>query len=162
MTPEQTVIETQILYANLVDYWYQVDIHGGVGVSEMYTPDGVFRGSLKPLVGRAAIQQFYDWRLERGPRTARHVVTNFRAKFANETHAETYCIMLLYAADGEPILPSAAPILISDMIDTWVKGTDGKWLVADRNFVSIFVDREAVSSSAMAKSMSTSPFADQT
>ena len=161
MTPEQTIIETQILYGRLVDYWYRVDHHGGVGVSDMYMPDGVFRGSLKPLVGRAAIQQFYDWRLERGPRTARHVVTNFRAEFQDADHATSMCIMLLYAADGEPVLPSAAPILISDMIDAWVRDADGTWLVADRNFVSIFVDREAVTSSAMAKSMSTSPFADR-
>ncbi len=159
MTPEQRVIETQILYANLVDYWYRVDIQGGIGVSEMYTEDGVFRGSLKPLVGRGAIQQFYDWRLERGPRTARHVVTNFRAAFEDDTHATSYCIMLLYAADGTPVLPSAPAILISDLIDKWVKGTDGNWLVADRNFVSIFIDRAAVQNSAMAKSMDSSPFA---
>lgn len=139
MTPERRAIETSVLYMNMADYWYEVDLKGGAGVSQMYTEDGIFHGGGKPLVGRAAIEQFYTWRTNRGARTSRHVITNFRAEFADETHATTYSIMLLYAADGAPILPTAPPIMITDLIDRCVKGADGKWLYAERTFVPLFM-----------------------
>ena len=85
MTPEQRATATQLLYMNMIDYWYEVDMKGGAGVSEMYAEDGIFHGGPgKPLVGRAAIEQFYTWRQDRGARTSRHVITNFRAEFADE------------------------------------------------------------------------------
>ena len=144
MTPEDRAIATQVLYMNMVDYWYQVDLHGGAGVSEMFTDEGIFHaGPGKPLVGRAAIQQFYSWRKDRGERTARHVVTNFRADFADDTHATTYGVMLLFAADGKPVLPAAPPIMIADMIDRCVKGDDGRWRYVERNFVPLFMGGEA-------------------
>jgi hypothetical protein len=59
MTPEQRAAATQVLYMNMIDYWYEVDMKGGAGVSEMYVEDGIFNGGGKPLVGRAAIEQFY-------------------------------------------------------------------------------------------------------
>ena len=46
-------------------------------------------------------------RQDRGPRTSRHVITNFRADFSDDAHATTYCVMMLLAADGTPVLPSA-------------------------------------------------------
>jgi len=139
LTPERRAIETQVLYGNMVDYWYEVDMKGGAGVSEMYLEDGIFNGGGKPLVGRAAIEQFYTWRKDRGARTSRHVITNFRAEFADETHATTYCVMMLYAAAGAPILPTAPPIIITDLIDRCVKCEDGKWRYAERTFVALFM-----------------------
>lgn len=139
MTPEQRALETQILYANLVDYWFEVDMKGGGGVSRMYTEDAVFHGGGKPLIGREAIEQFYGWRRDRGDRTSRHIVTNFRTEFADERNATSYCVMMLYAADGVPVHPTAPPIAITDMIDTHVKQDDGSWLVSDRKFVLLFM-----------------------
>jgi hypothetical protein len=140
VTPEERALETQLLYANMVDYWYQVDLHGGAGVAGMFVEDGVFHaGPGKPLVGRAAIQQFYSWRRDRGERTARHVVTNFRAEFADATHATTHGVMLLFAADGKPVLPAAPPIMIADMIDRCVKCDDGRWRYVERDFVPLFM-----------------------
>ena len=139
MTPERRAIETQVLYMNMIDYWYEVDLKGGAGVAEMYVEDGIFNGGGKPLVGRAAIEQFYAWRQDRGARTSRHVITNFRADFADETHATTYCVMLLHAADGAPILPTAPPIIITDLIDRCMKGDDGRWRYIERTFVPLFM-----------------------
>jgi len=139
VTPERRAIETQVLYMNMIDYWYEVDLKGGAGVSQMYVEDGIFNGGGKPLVGRAAIEQFYTWRTNRGTRTSRHVITNFRAEFTDETHATTYSIMLLYAADGAPILPTAPPIMITDLIDRCVKCDDGKWRYIERTFVPLFM-----------------------
>jgi len=140
LTPERRAIETQVLYMNMVDYWYEVDLKSGAGVSEMYVEDGIFHaGPGKALVGRAAIEQFYTWRKDRGARTVVHSVSNFRAFPDDETHATTYSVMLLYAADGTPILPSAPPIMITDLIDRCVKGDDGKWRYIERSFVPLFM-----------------------
>jgi len=140
VTPERRAIETQVLYMNMIDYWYQVDLNGGAGVSAMFVDDGIFHaGPGKPLVGRAAIDQFYSWRQDRGARTSRHVITNFRAEFSDDSHATTYCVMMLLAADGKPILPSAPPIMTTDLIDRCVKGDDGVWRYVERNFTPIFM-----------------------
>ena len=71
MTPEQRAIQTQVLYMNMVDYWHAVDLKGGAGVSQMYVEDGIFNGGGKPLVGRAAIEQFYSWRSDAHTRRIR-------------------------------------------------------------------------------------------
>ena len=140
MTPERRAIETQVLYMNMIDYWYEVDLRGGAGVSQMYVEDGIFHGGPgKPLVGRTAIEQFYTWRQDRGARTSRHVITNFRAEFTDETHATTYCVMMLYAADGTPVLPTAPPIIITDLIDRCVKCDDDRWRYLERTFVPLFM-----------------------
>ena len=140
MTPERRAIETQVLYMNMIDYWYEVDLNGGAGVAMMFVEDGIFHaGPGKPLVGRTAIERFYGWRQDRGARTSRHVVTNFRAEFTDDSHATTYCVMMLLAADGKPILPSAPPIMTTDSIDRCVKGDDGVWRYVERNFIPIFM-----------------------
>jgi hypothetical protein len=140
VTPERRAIETQVLYMNMIDYWYEVDLHGGAGVSRMYVEDGIFHaGPGKALVGREAIEQFYSWRQDRGARTSRHVITNFRADFADDTHASTYCVMMLLAADGKPVLPSAPPIMTTDLVDRCVKCDDGQWRIVERNFVPLFM-----------------------
>ena len=139
MTPEQRAAETQILYMNMIDYWYEVDLQGGAGVAQRYVEDGIFNGGGKPLVGRAAIEQFYTWRQDRGARTSRHVITNFRADFTDATHATTYCVMMLYASDGQPIHPTAPPNIITDLVDRCVKDADGKWLYVERTFVPLFM-----------------------
>ncbi len=143
MTPEQRALESQILYMNLVDYWYEVDIKGGAGVSAMYTEDCIFDGGGKPLVGREAIEQFYAWRRARGERTSRHVVVNFRAVFDDPTHATTHCVMMLHAADGPPVHPSMPAIMTTDLIDRCVKGEDGVWRCAERRFVALFMGGNA-------------------
>ena len=125
---------------NMIDYWYEVDLNGGAGVAQRYVEDGIFHaGPGKPLVGRAAIEQFYTWRQDRGARISRHVITNFRAEFADETHATTYCVMMLHAADGKPVLPSAPPIILADLIDRCVKCDDGEWRYIERTFVPLFM-----------------------
>lgn len=139
MTPEDRCRETQILQMNMVDYWYEVDLNGGLGVAErFYVEDGVFEGGGEPLVGRAAIEAFYSWRVGRGRRTSRHVIANFRAEFQDPRHATTHCVMMLYAADGAPVLPSTPPIIITDLIDECVKGEDGQWRYRRRTFVPLF------------------------
>ncbi len=159
MTPEERSRETQILLMNMVDYWYEVDLKGGLGVSERYVEDGIFEGGNEPLVGREAIEAFYRWRLGRGSRTSRHVVTNFRAEFHDERKATTHCVMLLWAADGVPVHPSTPPIMITDLIDECVKGDDGEWRYKRRTFVPLWQGEIAttVPPADLAKTYNTTP-----
>ena len=138
MTPQQRSAETQLLLMHMNDYWYEVDMKGGAGVSARFVEDGIFEGGGQPLVGRAAIEAFYGWRQARGTRTSRHVITNFRAEFSDARHATTSCVMMLYAADGAPVLPSTPPIMITDLIDQCVKCDDGEWRYLRRTFVPLF------------------------
>jgi hypothetical protein len=144
LTPEQRALETLVLQQNAIDYWHQVDLTGGAGVSARFTEDGIFHaGPGQPLVGRAAIEGFYSWRVDRGARTSRHLISNFRAEFTDDTHATTYCVMQVFAADGKPVHPSRPPILVADQIDHCLKGSDGRWRYLERDFTVLFMGGEA-------------------
>ncbi len=73
------------------------------------------------------------WREEQGPRLAVHSFTNFRAWFEGKDAAASTCYLFLYAANGERILPTHAPITISLASDSYRK-QDGRWLCTSRRF----------------------------
>lgn len=140
MTPAQRTAEIAALHQNAVDYWFRVDCEGGAGVSEMFCEGGVFHaGPGEPLVGRQAIEAFYAWRRDRGARTSRHVIANFHAAFDGPEKARTSCVMLLYASDGTPPHIGTNPAMVADMIDDCVKGADGVWRYARRNFAPLWM-----------------------
>jgi SnoaL-like domain len=117
----------QELTALVVDYWFDVDFNWGRGAAAFYVDDGLFAIGGSRMQGRDAIRDFYAWREGRGERTARHVVTNFRLDACSDNDATLRCILLLYAADGAPVLPSLPPILIADAVAQCVRGDDGRF-----------------------------------
>lgn len=140
MTPADRLHEIAQLRQNAIDYWFRVDHEGGAGVSEMFVEGGVFHaGPGAPLVGRAAIEGFYAWRRERGERTSRHIIANFHAAFAGERNARTCCVMLLYGTDGLPPHEGTGAAMVADMVDDCVKGDDGLWRYAKRDFVPLYM-----------------------
>lgn len=140
MTSAERLHEIAVLRQNAIDYWFRVDHHGGAGVSEMFLEHGVFHaGPGEPLVGRAAIEAFYAWRRGRGQRTSRHIVTNFHAAFDGPGKARTTAIMILYGTDGAPPHHGTGAAMIADMIDECVKGDDGLWRYARRDFTPLYL-----------------------
>jgi hypothetical protein len=140
MNQAERIREIAILQQNAVDYWYRVDYLGGEGVAEMFVPEGIFHaGPGDPLVGRDAIEAFYAWRGERGERTSRHVITNFHASFTSPANARTTCVMQLFASDGVPPHAGTHPAMVADMIDDCIKGEDGLWRFARRNFHALWM-----------------------
>ena len=141
MTPEQEQAIGLRLHHLEAAYWYDVDTNAGAGAQEFYAEDGVFDMGLgsKPHRGRSAVQQFYAWRRSRGARTARHLVTNFQVRVASPREATLLCIMSLYAADGEPILPSLPAIMIADIVAEYVRDDGGAWLVRLRTLKPVFM-----------------------
>lgn len=127
----------QALALQLADYWHEIDFNGGAGASAYYTEDAVFHGQFASYEGVARIQQFYDWRRERGPRLSVHSFTNFRAWFTGPDAAEATNFLMLYAGDGVRVLPTHPPITISLATDRYVQ-RDGRWLCTYRRFEHLF------------------------
>ena len=121
-----------------VNYWYEVDHNWGRNARAFYTPEGVFAIGDKIVASPDAIVDFYKWRESRGERVARHVVTNFRLGATQGARVTLECIMLLYAADGRPVLPSLPAIMIADVVSDCERGNDGTWRFASHRLIPIF------------------------
>ena len=94
----------QELQALLADYWHDIDANWGRNAGSYYTADAEFVGEAATYSGRAKIQEFYAWRVQQGPRLAVHAVNNFRVESAAADHARATWYLLLYAANGEPVM----------------------------------------------------------
>lgn len=129
---------THELYALLIDYWHDVDTNWGRNAPNYYTEDGVFEGPAASYVGREKIRAFYKWREDRGARTVVHSVHNFQVIPEGSDAATCHWFLMLYGADGKPVLPTHPPIQIAYMTDKCVKGGNGGWLVKYRKFENWF------------------------
>ncbi|PWC33571.1 nuclear transport factor 2 family protein [Azospirillum sp. TSO35-2] len=131
---ENRLALTQTLHTLLIDYWHDVDTNWGRNAPDYYTEDGVFVGSAASYEGREKIRAFYKWREDRGARTVVHAVQNFQAMFdGSPDRVLCHWFLLLYAADGKPVLPTHPPIQIAYMTDRLVM-TDEGWKVTYRRF----------------------------
>jgi hypothetical protein len=131
-------VEFQKLVKLEIDYWYEVDHNWGRCASPYYLPDGKFIIGDKTLAGVDAVANFYKWREGRGDRAARHVVTNFRLSEHGELRARFECILILYAADGRPPLPSNAPVMVADITSECERQPNGQWLYRSHALMPIF------------------------
>ena len=129
---------TQKLYALTVDYWHDVDTNWGRNAPNYYTPDGYFIGPAASYPGREKIRAFYKWREDRGARTVVHSVHNFQAFEEEPGKARCHWFLMLYAADGMPVLPSNPPIQIAYMTDHLVLDPQEGWQLTSRKFENWF------------------------
>jgi hypothetical protein len=125
------------LHALETEYWYEVDHNYGRSAPMFYEQDGTFAIGESVFSGRDEIAGFYEWREKRGDRTARHVIANPRVSPVTPDHARFECIMLLYAADGVPVLDSQPAVMIADIVTEYVR-VDGAWSVRARSLRPIF------------------------
>ena len=126
-----------------VDYWFEIDFNWGRTAHLLYVEDGTFVIGESRMEGRDAIAKFYGWREGRGARTARHVVTNFRLEKIAENTATLRCLLLLYAADGSPVLPSLPAILIADVLSECERCPDGRFRYRSHILIPVFMGGEA-------------------
>ena len=121
-----------------VDYWYDVDRLQGRNAHEFYVEGGVFTTSARTRTGRAAIAEFYRGRQDGRVRTARHVIANLRVAVQDHDNASADWILLLHAADGEPVLRSEPAIMIADVHDVCRREPDGRWRYVSRTITAVF------------------------
>jgi hypothetical protein len=133
ISPDRLAL-THELYALLVDYWHDVDTNWGRNAPDYYTPDGIFVGSAASYKGREKIRAFYKWREDRGARTVVHSIHNFQALPEGPDKATCHWFLMLYGADGKPVLPTHPPIQIAYMTDHLVRDPKEGWLVTYRRF----------------------------
>lgn len=138
MNRTERLLATQELQLLLSEYWHDVDTNWGRTAPDYYTENAEFVGADNAYVGREKIREFYKWRENRGQRTVVHAVTNFRAHFEGDDRATCTWYLLLWAADGAPILPTHAPITVSLMHDRMERTADGRWLCSYRRFETWF------------------------
>jgi uncharacterized protein (TIGR02246 family) len=127
----------QSIEALNAEFAWLIDHRNGVGVAELFAPDGVYDMSNQVYSGRGQIAQFYEARKARGRRAARHVFTNLHLTPEGPDRATGTVILTLYAYDGEPPYPAAA-ILIADYNDIYVRDRDGRWRYQSRTIVPVF------------------------
>lgn len=138
MTEAEQLFQRARIEVRLIDYWHDLDRNWGRNAASYYTQNASFGGPAESYQGREAITEYYTKREQRGERTTVHAVQNFRATFSDDKTAETQAYLIGYAAKGKPILPAAAPVVISMLHDRYEKQDDGIWLCADRNFEVLF------------------------
>jgi len=138
MDPRDTFTIAREIESNLIEYWHDVDTNWGATAHEFYTEDGSYTTSARTRQGRAAIAEFYSSRRDRGARISRHLVNNVRVKVIDENNATCNWVLVLYAADGEPVLASEVPNLIAEGQDICVREADGRWRCASRRLVPLF------------------------
>lgn len=128
------------LQALTIDFWHDVDMHGGKAAASYYTEDATFATSVREYQGRQAIQAFYESRRTRGARVSLHVVQNFRIELASADEVRCQYILSLFAADGEPVLPSRPAIMMAIANEAVVRQPDGQWLFSSRRLQPLFRD----------------------
>ena len=67
-----------------------------------------------------------------------HAVTNYRVQFEGDYRATCTWYLILYAADGKPVLPTHSPITVSLITDKMQREADGSWLCSYRKFETWF------------------------
>jgi hypothetical protein len=122
----------------LIEYWWDVDANGARQAPGFYTDDAVYQMCDHRMEGPAAVKAYYDYRAARGPRLVRHVLTNLRAEVRAADEASVLGVLTVYAADGVPVLPSAAPILVADNRCEFVRGADGVWRFRRHEIAALF------------------------
>lgn len=140
MDRKQMLEVRQDLEALAIEFWNEVDLNWGRNAHDYYVEHAVFTTSVRPICGRAAIQQFYASREARGARTSVHLVQNFCVMPASAHEVETRYVMSLHAADGVGVLPSKPAIMIAEVRETALRQDDGTWRYAARTIKALFRD----------------------
>ena len=134
-----------------VRHWCDVNLNAGKTVHELYVEDGIFAVGPQERRGRKAIREFYEARAKRGVRTARHILTNFRVlPGSRDSERRAIGIVSLHAGDKAPPLDSKPAVLISDLVNEYVREGDGVWRFKSHLLRPVFVGDDAFVKHALA------------
>lgn len=139
MTPREKLDIAGDLMALNAAYWHEVDRQKGANAHDFFTEDGLLTTTLRRIAGRTEIIAYYQWRQARETtRTTRHLIGNQHVEVQDASHATNDWILMLHAADRDPVLPSQPAMMIADVHDVCERGTDGCWRYASRTITAVF------------------------
>jgi hypothetical protein len=130
--------------------WYDIDCGDSTNVQWFFTEDAVLSFGGREIHGRQDIHEGYLQRAS-GDRLSRHVVSNVHVVRRDADSADVVNVLRLYAGNGEPVLPGASPLSVSDCHDRFVRQPDGSWLLASRLLSNLFVREGATFSEPPSK-----------
>jgi|GEM_PF-1936292 len=124
--------------------WFEIDHGDGSAASGFFTAAAELTFSRRTFRGTDEIDGVYSDRTARGPRVSRHLMSNFHILRYQTDLAEAVSALVLYAQDGEPPIPTTAPVLVADVFDRFVRvgepdGRGGRWLIAARRIENRFL-----------------------
>lgn len=140
MTSAELLALRRELEALAADYWHEVDILDGSAAPSYYTDDASFATSVREYRGRAAIEAFYSRRRDRGNRVSLHLMHNFRIEPEHDDRVHCHYAMSLFAADGQPVLPSRPAIMLCTVDEVVLRQADGAWRYQSRRVYPLFRD----------------------
>lgn len=143
MTEVDRIRLAQELGSVVVAIWFDIDHGDGSGVSAHFTRDAALTFSQRTFTGRHEIDRVYAARAGRGPRVARHVMTNLHVTAAGPGSASAVSMLCLFAQDGEPPRPTVTPAMVGDVVDDFVRD-GGRWLIRSRHIHQLFVAPDTV------------------
>ena len=110
----------------IVNYWAEVDLHGGGNAHGFYLADAVFAVGENRFEGQNKIRAFYAHRRRRGFSTTRHLISNLQVQPLAEGEVRAIGVLCLYRADGRPPFQGErAPMLIADLTAECVRVEEG-------------------------------------
>jgi len=136
LNPEQVqaIAEVQQL---INDWAYDLDLHEGVHISDLVTEDCVYVVRQAPRRGRAAVEKFYQERLESlssqptGVPTQRHTLSNLRVSFRSAGDVSiTFTLVYFTTAGMASGLNHADPAAVADVRMDCRRENDGHWRIA--------------------------------
>ncbi len=129
----------------LSEFAHRLDLDHGLRVHELFTEDGSYIIDGRPLTGHETIRSGYEQRAALGLRTGRHLFTNVLVQPDTADRVRVQSVLVLYADDGEPILPARPPLVVADFADVCVR-REGRWLFETRDLKTVFRDDRPVRS----------------
>jgi hypothetical protein len=120
------------------EFWSRVDLLSGTAAELLFTPEGEYSVDASSSKGRDAIRDAYQLRRDHGPRTSRHLSSNFRVVEWEPDRIVGASIVQIFAHDGTPPHP-AQPMIVADVEDV-IELHEGNWLYASRRLTTMFAD----------------------
>jgi hypothetical protein len=106
---------------------------------ELFVDDVYYTHGSRVSRGKAELEQVFRSRSATQPRTARHLYSGLKLTIESATRARGTSVCMTFGQYGEPPLSPAIPTLVADFVDTYVRGTDGRWRFQERHIHRIFV-----------------------
>lgn len=119
------------------DWAHELDVNNGLHIAQLLTEDCIYSVRGAPVIGRAAVAQFYKGRLETlsaqasGVPTQRHTISNLRAGFLGADKVSiTFTLLFFTTAGHVDGLSHTEPAAVADVRMDCQRGGDGEWRIA--------------------------------